>query len=86
MATHSSILAWKIPWIEETGRLQAHGVTKSQTRLSMHAYQVQLSKFRNLSRKLFWRKLPRVERTDSTFHSDFLLLWDLFQSSKHLML
>ena len=63
-----------------------HGVTKSQTRLSMHAYQVQLSKFRNLSRKLFWRKLPRVERTDSTFHSDFLLLWDLFQSSKPLML
>ena len=21
MATHSSILAWKIPWMEETGRL-----------------------------------------------------------------
>ena len=25
MATHSSILAWKIPWIEETGRLQSLG-------------------------------------------------------------
>ena len=23
MATHSSILAWKIPWMEETGRLQS---------------------------------------------------------------
>ena len=23
MATHSSILAWKIPWIEELGRLQS---------------------------------------------------------------
>ena len=23
MATHSSILAWKIPWTEEPGRLQA---------------------------------------------------------------
>ena len=23
MATHFSILAWKIPWIEETGRLQS---------------------------------------------------------------
>ena len=22
MATHSSILAWRIPWIEELGRLQ----------------------------------------------------------------
>ena len=32
MATHSSTLAWRIPWREEPGRL--HGVAKSQTRLS----------------------------------------------------
>ena len=25
MVTHSSILAWKIPWIEESGRLQSMG-------------------------------------------------------------
>ena len=25
MAIHSSILAWKIPWLEETGRLQSVG-------------------------------------------------------------
>ena len=25
MATHSSILAWKIPWTEEPGRLQSIG-------------------------------------------------------------
>ena len=30
MATHSSILAWRIPWTEEPGRL-VHGVAKSQT-------------------------------------------------------
>ena len=36
MATYSSILAWEIPWMEESGRLQAmgsqatvHGVAKS---------------------------------------------------------
>ena len=35
MATHSSILAWKIPWTEELGRIQSVcGVTKSRTRLS----------------------------------------------------
>ena len=28
MATHSSILAWEIPWTEETGGLQPMGVTK----------------------------------------------------------
>jgi len=29
MATHSSILAWRLPWTEEPARL--HRVTKSQT-------------------------------------------------------
>ena len=32
MATHSSILAWEIPWTEEPGGLHTiHGVAKSQT-------------------------------------------------------
>ena len=34
MATHSSNLAWEIPWTEEPGGLQSMRVTKSQTRLS----------------------------------------------------
>ena len=25
MATHSSILVWRVPWIEETGQLQSVG-------------------------------------------------------------
>ena len=28
MATHSSTLAWKIPWMEETGRLQSMGLRR----------------------------------------------------------
>ena len=28
MATHSSILAWKIPWIAEPGRLQSTGLQR----------------------------------------------------------
>ena len=34
MATHSSILAWEIPWTEEPGGLQSMGSQKSRTRLS----------------------------------------------------
>ena len=34
MTTHSSILAWKIPWTEEPGELQSMGVLKSQPQLS----------------------------------------------------
>ena len=33
MATHSSILAWRIPWTEEPGGLQSMG-SQSQTQLS----------------------------------------------------
>ena len=39
-ATHSSILAWRIPWAEETGRLQSIG-SQSRTQLkrfSMNAW------------------------------------------------
>ena len=30
MATHSTILAWRIPWTEEPGRLQSLGLQKSR--------------------------------------------------------
>ena len=44
MASHSSVLAWEIPWTEEPGRV--HGVTKTQTRLSdyviKHAHAITL--------------------------------------------
>ena len=41
VVTHSSILAWEIPWTEERGRLQFCSFTKSQTwlkQLSTHAH------------------------------------------------
>ena len=34
MATHSYILAWRIPWIEEPGGLQSMGSQRSQIQLS----------------------------------------------------
>ena len=33
IATHSSIITWRIPWIEEPGELQSTGL-QSQTQLS----------------------------------------------------
>ena len=38
MTTHSSILAWKIPWAEEPGKLKSLGVTKNQKWLSMFSH------------------------------------------------
>ena len=38
MATHSSILAWRIPWTEKTGGLNAWGCKESNTtETTMHA-------------------------------------------------
>ena len=34
MTTHSSILAWKIPWTEKRSKTIHHGATKSWTGLS----------------------------------------------------
>ena len=36
MAPHSSTLAWKIPWAEETGRLQSMGSLESDTTERLH--------------------------------------------------
>ena len=43
MATHSSILAWKVSWIEEPGRLQSMGLQRirhdRETTISLHYVQ-----------------------------------------------
>ena len=36
MATHSSTLAWRIPWMEEPGRLQSMGSQESDTTEQLH--------------------------------------------------
>ena len=52
MATHSSILAWIIPWTEELGGLQSWGC-KSQTQLSEHTHDNSVFSFLKRSPILF---------------------------------
>ena len=42
MATHSSILAWEIPWTEEPGGLQSMGSQRVGNNLAMKQQQQQL--------------------------------------------
>ena len=65
MAPHSSTLAWKIPWTEEPGRLQFHGVAESWTRLSdfpftfhLHALEKEMETHSSV---LAWRIPGRAE-------------------------
>ena len=36
MATHSSVLAWRIPWTEEAGRLQSMGRKELAEQLTLY--------------------------------------------------
>ena len=42
MATHSSILAWRIPWTEQHGWQAIHGIAKNQTRQNNFTFTFQL--------------------------------------------
>ena len=39
MATHSSILAWEIPWTEKPGQPQSMGLHRSTNTSTFHAFQ-----------------------------------------------
>ena len=53
MATHSSTLAWKIPWTEEPGRLQSMGLQKVR-----HNWATSLSLFTFMHWRRPWQPTP----------------------------
>ena len=64
MATHSSTLAWKIPWTEEPGRLQSMGSLRvghnRATLLSLFTFHALEKEMAIHSSVLAWR-IPRIE-------------------------
>ena len=59
MAPHSGALAWRVPWMEEPGRLQSMGWLRVKTRLSaltftfhFHALEKEMATHSNV---LAWR-------------------------------
>ena len=64
MATHSSTLAWKIPWTEEPGRLQSvRGVAKSQLK------DIYLGKFHK------YKNMGNNNDSDIIFTLDVIICW-----------
>ena len=53
MATHSSTLAWKIPWTEESGRLQSMGSLGVR-----HSWEASLSLFTFMHWRRKWQPTP----------------------------
>ena len=53
MAAHSSTLAWKIPWMEEPGKLQSMGLRRIR-----HDWETSLSLFTFMNWKRKWQLTP----------------------------
>ena len=53
MATHSSTLAWKIPWVEEPGRLQSMGLLRVR-----HDWVTSLLRFTFMHWRRKWQPTP----------------------------
>ena len=56
MATHSTILAWEIPWTQESGSLQSMELQKSQTRLAKESNTTQ--RLNNNKEEVLVTKVP----------------------------
>ena len=54
MAPHSSTLAWKIPWMEEPGRLQSMGLEESDMTERLHFHYLE-KEMATHSSVLAWR-------------------------------
>ena len=52
MTTHSSILAWRIPWTEEPGRLQSISVAESWTQLKWFSTHTHTHRVTNKTEKI----------------------------------
>ena len=65
MATHSSILVWRIPWTEEPGGLQSMGL-QSGTQCSRYAYSTARVRSKDSSLSLVVVHHPSVQGLFST--------------------
>ena len=88
MAIHSRILAWEIPWTEESGQLQSMG-SQSQARLSTH-YSLYFFKYilsfksyhkygfitvfeSKMSRSIYYALMTSIVNTNKKLHTLFHL-------------
>ena len=66
MATHSSILAWKIPWTEKPSRLQSKGSQRARHDRTTHTHTVKqrvaraFKSVRHLMERSKWKGLERL--------------------------
>ena len=70
MATHSSILAWRIPWTEEPGRAQSMGSQESNMTEQLNHYNTSLH---SLAQHTFQTYQPVLTSRESLLRVTWLL-------------
>ena len=81
MATHSSILAWKIPWTEEPGWLQPMVLTPSQTQRKQLSTSSECSGINQLQNELLTNnfdlqlELLDVSKSNLGVHLPKVMIW-----------
>ena len=73
MATHSSILAWRIPWTEEPGELQSTGLqrVRQDKQRSIHAHRIYHQNCCDHTAEVRWIPQPKSGsevKTDDVHH------------------
>ena len=74
MATHSSILAWRIPWTEEPGGLQSMGSQRVNTTGGLNT--AQRSRVEQLPRETVEPTKPKIS-ANSSLQVTMVLCFDL---------
>ena len=69
MATHSSILAWRIPWTEKPGRLQSIKLQSDTTAVTEHAHTQT-----EVHQGCFHHKTQHIHVSPDTPHTELLSL------------
>ena len=80
MATHSSTLAWKIPWMEEPARLQSMGLRRVG-----HDWATSLSLFTFMHWRRKWQPTPMFLPGESQDRSPGAAVYGVPQSRTQLM-
>ena len=79
MATHSSILAWTIPWTEEPGGLQSKRLQRVDLieRLSTHSYYVRVTGGHSSLNQSYYQRSARNSSQEGR-HLVFIFNMDIF--------
>ena len=81
MATHSSILAWKIPWTEEPGGLQSIGLQESDLTQQLNYHKTEAP-----SNKHKFRKIPTAAYRCQSLLKQIIFIKSLGEKKQDILL